>query len=102
MSFIHDHQSGTGTQANPAVAVTITLGFKPGLIKVCNAAGDEMVHYQNQGDGVAIERNATGPAITVIADGPTATATGFTLPETSEVMKDVGTAYHWEAWRESM
>lgn len=93
-------KNGTVTVANPAAAVTITLGFRPSYVKAFSV--NNLVHYEHfdgMSDGTSIDTaNAADTQISINAAGSiTLSATGFTLG--LDICDTAADVVHWLAIR---
>ena len=93
-------KNGTITVANPAVAVTVTLGWRPSYVKavsVNNLAFYE--HWDGMSAGTSIDTgNHADTQISVNAAGSiTLSSTGFTLG--TDICDTAADVVHWLAIR---
>lgn len=73
---------GSATVANPAVAITVTLGWQPRYVRCINVNNLKFYEYfEGMSDGTSLDTgNHADTQIAVnAADGITVSATGFTM-----------------------
>ena len=71
---------GSYLTSSAAAAFTITTGFKPRFVEVCNeTSGDSYKWYEGMADAEAIKRLAAGTTSIITTLGITVSASGFTI-----------------------
>lgn len=71
---------GSYITSSTAAAFTITTGFKPRFVEVCNeTSGDSYKWYEGMADAEAIKRVAAGTTSIITTLGITVSASGFTV-----------------------
>ena len=86
MGLISGHSAcGDGTAANPAVAVSISLGFRPRYVKVVTVDATtssimtEWIYGMTAAKGMQLKNDTTFKYTELAANGITVSATGFTI-----------------------
>lgn len=93
-------QNGTLAVADPAVAETIEVGFKPSYVKVVNVNNLAFYeHWDGMDDGTSMDtvNHDTAQISLNAADGITLTDNGFTIG--TDICDTAADVVHWVCFR---
>ena len=102
MNIISGHAAcGDGTAANPAVAVSISLGFQPRYVKVVTvdattgSFSTEWIYGMAAAKGMQLKDDTTFKLTELAANGITVNSRGFTIGTACQLAAH---KYHWVAF----